>query len=506
MGIAVTENWNSARHRTAIGRGDLSMPARQGLQDGIIGPGSSVLDYGCGRGQDAARLQQMGFEAHGWDPYYASDTPLVNHDVVMLTYVLNVIEDPAERRETLDRAWKLATKALIVACRLKWEQNAFKGPSACDGFVTSRQTFQHLYGTSELRELVEQVSGTRCISPVPGVVYAFRNDDDRFAYLARGTIGDYMWADSSDYASALAEVIAFTENRGRPPLFEEMPQEFLPILGKVSRRSLLEAIYKGVAPERVAEGVRRSTLDTLLYLGTSIFNGRAAFADLPAGVQADVKRCFKSYREACARADRLLAKIRDDAYIRGAMQNSPGKMTATALYVHRRAVGKIPVVLRLYEYCGFVAGGRPADWNILKLDHRGRRVSWSSYPEFDTKPHPTLDWTYGVDMSKLEGSFQSFRERSNRPLLHRKEEFLAPDDPDVPKYRRLTAAEVRAGLYQNPTLIGLEEGWAAELERCGVTLRGHRLIKCDMRKGEGQSPIRAGSRQSGLDCRSGRMA
>jgi hypothetical protein len=80
-------------------------------------------------------------------------------------------------------------------------------------------------------------------------------------------------------------------------------------------------------------------------------------------------------------------------------------------------------------------------------------------------------------MTTLEANFQSFRGRANRPLLHRKEEFLAPDDPAVPKYRRLTASEVRAGLYENPTQIGLEEGWAAELERCGVALKGHRVVR-----------------------------
>lgn len=80
-------------------------------------------------------------------------------------------------------------------------------------------------------------------------------------------------------------------------------------------------------------------------------------------------------------------------------------------------------------------------------------------------------------MASLAAGFQTFGERANRPLLHRKEEFLAPDDPDVPKYRRLTAAEVRAGLYENPSLIGLEKGWNAELERCGVALRGHRVVK-----------------------------
>jgi DNA phosphorothioation-associated putative methyltransferase len=114
---------------------------------------------------------------------------------------------------------------------------------------------------------------------------------------------------------------------------------------------------------------------------------------------------------------------------------------------------------------------------MLKLDHRGRRVSWSSYPAFDVDPHPTLDWTYGVEMTSLEGTFQRFGDRSNRPLLHRKEEFLASGDPAIDKYRRLTSAEVRAGLYANPTVIGHEEGWEAELERCGVMLRGHRVVR-----------------------------
>lgn len=419
----------------------------------------------------------MGLKAEGWDPYYAPDTPRLAHDVVLLNYVLNVIEDQAERRETLRNAWELASNALVVSCRLKWELGSINGAESGDGLLTSRNTFQHFYSPNEIRRLVEDVTGQRCVSPSPGVVYAFRHDEDRFAYLARGAIADFQWTESQDYASAVAEIVSFTEKRGRPPLFEEIPPELLPLLGQLSRRSLLDIANRGASPERAAAGFKRTTLDTLLYLGTSIFNGRVALNDLPMSVQADIKHCFKSYREACARADRLLAKIRDDVYVRGAMRNSPGKMTASALYVHRRAVSKMPVVLRLYEYCGFVASGRPEGWNILKLDHQGRRVSWSSYPEFDTNPHPTLDWTYGVDMSSLEGAFQRYGDRSNRPLLHRKEEFLDPDDPAVEKYRRLTAAEVKAGLYQNPTIIGHEDGWERELLRCGVELRGHRVVK-----------------------------
>ena len=453
------------------------MPVRQSLRDGIINPSYSVLDYGCGRGQDAARLRQMGITAHGWDPHFAPDTLLEQCDIVLLNYVLNVIEDPGERVDTLSRAWGFATTSMVVSCRLHWEKGSTSATALGDGILTSRNTFQHFFAPREIRDLVEQVTGARCVSPMPGIVYAFRRDEDRFAYLARDAIAEFDWTETEDYASAVAEVIAFAESRGRPPVFEEIPASLLPQLGKLSRRSLLEIVNRGVSPERMAEGVRRSTLDALLYLGTSIFSGRPSLVDLPLSVQADIRHCFKSYREACARADRLLAKIADDNYIRGAMQNSPGKMTASAFYVHRRAVERVAVVLRLYEHCGFVAAGRPEGWNILKLEHRGRRVSWSSYPEFDSDAHPTLDWTYGVDMTSLKAARQSFGDRANRPLLHRKEEFLDPDDPNVQKFKRLTAAEVRAGLYQNPTLIGLENGWASELERCGVMLRGHRLTK-----------------------------
>lgn len=453
------------------------MPLRRSLLDGVVRPGRSVLDYGAGRGQDALRLQQMGIAATGWDPFFSPDAPFRHADVVLLTYVLNVIEDAAERRSTLRAAWQLARTALVVSTRLNWERNSVEGQQSGDGITTSRGTFQHFFSPHELRQLVEDVTGRRCVSPVPGVVYSFKHDEDRFAYLAQEAFDDFAWSDSEDFASSIASLISFTEKRGRPPLFEEIPEDLLPQIGKMSRRAVLDVINKGVSPERVAEGVKRTTLDSLLYLGTSLFNGRVSLGELPLSVQADIRHCFDSYKEACVRADRLLVKIRDDRYIRGAMQNSPGKLTASALYVHQRAVSKMPVVLRLYEFCGSVAAGRPDGWNILKLDHRGRRVSWSSYPKFDVEPHPTLEWTYGVELSSLKSAFQRFGDRENRPLLHRKEEFLDPNDPDVAKYRRLTAAELRAGLYQNPVMIGLERGWAAELSRCGVELRGHRVVK-----------------------------
>ena len=82
-----------------------------------------------------------------------------------------------------------------------------------------------------------------------------------------------------------------------------------------------------------------------------------------------------------------------------------------------------------------------------------------------------------MDMSNLKANMQSYKDRPNRPLLHRKHEFLAADDALAPMFKRLTDAEVRAGLYSDPSRIGLESGWSDELERHGVELRGHRLVK-----------------------------
>jgi DNA phosphorothioation-associated putative methyltransferase len=159
------------------------------------------------------------------------------------------------------------------------------------------------------------------------------------------------------------------------------------------------------------------------------------------------------------------------------MYNSPvGKLTPTALYTHRRATDHLPVLLRLYEHCAAIAAGRPAEWEVLKLHHHGRAVSYLSYPEFDGDPHPRLASSYLVDLKTLGASYKSYEGRANRPLLHRKHEFLAKDDQKADLYRRLTEAEVKAGLYQNPSLIGTESGWHRELERCGRRLQGHRLV------------------------------
>ncbi|MGW2407205.1 DNA phosphorothioation-associated putative methyltransferase [Streptomyces sp. NPDC001739] len=466
------------RRLTAIGRANLSVPARQALADRQLAEGRSVLDYGCGRGDDVRVLEHLGCAVNGWDPHFCPGGRLEPADVVLLTYVLNVIEDPAERRVTLGRAWELARSVLVVSARLTWEKSKVRGEDFGDGVLTSRRTFQHLYDTRELRTCVEGVTGTRVVSAAPGVVYAFKDEGARLAFLAQRIVPDAEWLASADTTSAIAALVDYVERRGRPPRLEEAPRETAELLAHFKPGELKRLVRQSADPEAVAEGVKRSTLNTLLYLAVELFNGRGPFGSLPLSVQLDVRAFFGSYREACRRSDRLLLKLRDDGYVRGAMNASPvGKMTPTALYVHRRAVDRMPTVLRLYEHCASIAAGRPSEWAVAKLRHKGRVVSWLDYPDFDRDPHPRIRSSYGVDLLSLEGTHVSYAHSTNRPLLHRKHEFLAPDDPEALRYRRLTEVEARAGLYEHPHLIGTEDGWEAELVRCGRQLRGHRLVR-----------------------------
>ncbi|MBS2965631.1 DNA phosphorothioation-associated putative methyltransferase [Actinocrinis puniceicyclus] len=470
--------WSSDRRLTAIARNTLSVPVRQALLDQQLTPGARALDYGCGRGDDVRALRHMRFDIEGWDPFYTPDTVLRPSQVVLLTYVLNVVEDPAERRRTLEHAWSLTTGVLVVSTRLAWERTRVRGEALSDGVLTSHKTFQHLYGTGELRDFVRETTGARCVSAAPGIVYAFRNEHDHLTFLARRIIPDSGWLESKDAATALAAIVERLEQRGRLPRLEELPGDLAAHLAHLGSSELRRLAEKAADPAKIKAGARRSTLNTLLFLGVELFNGRGPLVNLPLAVQADIRAFFTSYKEACRRADRLLFKLRDDTYLRAAMNGSPvGKLTPTALYVHRRAVDQLPVVLLLYEHCAAIAAGRPGTWDLIKLHHQGRAVSYLGYPEFDTDPHPRLASSYVVDLKTLEASYFSYAARANRPLLHRKHEFLSPDDPVADRYRRLTAAEVRAGLYENPSLIGTEQGWERELERCGRQLRGHRLVR-----------------------------
>ena len=55
-------------------------------------------------------LTGLGHKVSAWDPVHRPDGILEKSDFVNLGFVINVIEDPAERVETLIKAWGLLKK------------------------------------------------------------------------------------------------------------------------------------------------------------------------------------------------------------------------------------------------------------------------------------------------------------------------------------------------------------------------------------------------------------
>lgn len=158
------------RARTAIGRAEPSRPLKRILADGLLQPGMRLFDYGCGRGDDLRYLAMLGYDAGGWDPVHRPDHDCQKAAVVNIGYVVNVIENTAERQEALCRAWALTEQVLVVSARLTLEAKALGETTDCeDGCLTSRGTFQKFFEQQELRQWIDRTLEVSAVPAAPGV-------------------------------------------------------------------------------------------------------------------------------------------------------------------------------------------------------------------------------------------------------------------------------------------------------------------------------------------------
>lgn len=475
-----------ARHKTALTRVELSRPVAMAMTDGLLDSSTTVFDYGCGKGDDVRHLANLGYTVEGWDPTHRTGTKRQPADVVNLGYVLNVIENPNERAQTLQSAWALARRALVVSARMTWDARNLIGRSLGDGILTRKGTFQKFYEQAELAAWIEQVLAVKPYAAAPGIFYIFRHEAEAhrfvasrvYTYRPRVTIDpQIMYEENKDI---LAPLLSFMQTHARPPRPSELPhQDLHPIeqaLGSIKRA---ERVIRHVTPTHYWEQVtaqRRAEL--LIYVALSRFGRRPKFSQLDPVLAVDLRALFGAYRDACLQADRLLLACGDQAMLYVSARSSPiGKQTPSALYVHRSAMAKIPPLLQVYEGCAKVLVGTVEHANMIKLSVTEPQVSYLNYPDFDRNPHPTLKSAITVNLRKITVDFRDYSTSNNPPLLHRKEEFITSDHPDHSKYSRLTRSEVKAGLYQHPERIGTLQGWIKTLEAARVTIKGHRISR-----------------------------
>ena len=469
------------RQRTAIHRTEMSRPIRLALGDHVIG--ADVLDYGCGRGDDVRFLNGLGISARGWDPLILPTGDRSAADTVNLGFVLNVIEHGPERADTLRSAWSLSKSVLIVSARLVNEARDVSGQAYGDGCLTKTRTFQKFYEQNELRLWIESVLGVSPVAAAPGVFYVFRDEDRRESFVAsrvRRRTATFRASRAIDRFSShqelLSPLLEFLETRGRLPR-EEESHEFAALIEAFgSLKRAYRVVVRATGEEPWTRARNERSQDILVYLALARFGGRPRRKVLPVALNSDVRAFFGTYRKACEAGDELLFRAGSQHALDEAFASAiVGKRTQSALYVHRTALETLPPVLRVYEGCAHVLVGEVEGANIIKLHRDHPQISYLSYPNFDSDPHPALQGSLLVNLRSFKTSYREYSESDNPPVLHRKEQFVAEGYECREQFAALTKDEENAGLYEDPTGIGARLAWDRLLAEKGIRIDHHRI-------------------------------
>ena len=132
-----------------------------------------------------------------------------------------------------------------------------------------------------------------------------------------------------------------------------------------------------------------------------------------------------------------------------------GKKLPTDLYVHKDYL--IPELDTLVKKVADQHGIK--GYNIVKLDKKGKSISYLAYPEFEVHPHPAIKGSVKVDLEERTLKCMDYSNRVNPPILHRKECFVDPTHPQYNKWIERTKWEEAQGWYENTKVIGTRKGW-----------------------------------------------
>ncbi|MBW4642833.1 MAG: DNA phosphorothioation-associated putative methyltransferase [Goleter apudmare HA4340-LM2] len=473
------------RHRAAIARTDISRPVRLAIESAIINQDTTFFDYGCGYGGDIQRVASLGYTSAGWDPYYYPDEAIAPADVVNLGYVINVIEDPQERRQSLLKAWELTRQVLIVSAQVLINAPSKTQLAYSDGIITSRNTFQKYYEQAELKTYIDEVLNVDAVPVALGVYFVFRDEAEKESYKAirffSRTYTPRVRIPSKrfeDYQELLAPLMEFFTQRGRLPLKGELANEpeLLSEFGNF-RRAFAVVLQATDEAEWDAIAYRRS-LDIQVYLALTHFDRRPSWQKLPPQMRYDIKAFFGSYEEACTVADQKLFSLGNPKIVQTACEKSKiGKHTRGALYVHITALSALDPLLRIYEGCASRTIGRVDGATLIKFCTDKPQICYLFYPEFDTDPHPFLKASIIIDFNTLYISHRDYQNRDNPPILHRKETFVTTNYPLYEEFAKLTQQEQQLGLLQNKSEIGTRAGWEKCLAAHSVEIRGHQIYQ-----------------------------
>jgi DNA phosphorothioation-associated putative methyltransferase len=445
-----------ARHRTAIDRNKLSTPMQSLLRHNYFEGQYSLFDYGCGKGDDLTILRGNGIEAYGWDPVYNPDEPKKPSDIVNLGFVVNVIENPSERKETLQYAYNLTKKFLVVSAMLGGESITSQFKKFGDGVVTSRNTFQKYYTQNELKDYIGESLNQDPVAVGPGLFYVFKDEIEEQNFLVRRQTSKKTWVrlSYSDHPEKLKIKQRSLLERHRE-LFDdfwnlclelgrlpantefEFSERIRSICGSHARA--LDVLITFHGGEVFKQAAQARCDDLLVYLALGLFGQRKPYTHMPEGLKRDIKSFFGKYTDALNQASKILFSVGRPENIQNACEEfyeriPKGKMDiGHSLTIHRDYLNELPAVLRVYIGCATQLYGDIENADLIKIHIRSGKVSLMRYDDFEGKPLPLLLDRIKIKLKEQAIDFFQYGGQFPTQPLYLKSEYLREDFPNMKK-------------------------------------------------------------------------
>ena len=433
------------RQRTALRRVHISAPMRHLLRFGFLDGAHSVFDYGCGRGDDLRLLAAMNIPATGWDPVYRPDSIREPADVVNLGFVLNVIEDAAERRETLRSAFALARKVLVIGVMLGYQREREQFTAFRDGVITRRNTFQKYFTQDEFRSYVEETLEANAVPVAAGICLVFRNpaDEQLFLLARQQVLRRWRLVRREPHSEAVAPLIGQHREQmdaywlralelGRPPVAEECPEaESLAGLVGSWRR-----VHDWVASFFDTEQLDAATIgrqeDLLVYFALGHFSRWRPYTEMPARLKRDVKVFFGNVTKARNAGKRALFAAGDRSRLEEAAVFCHEELGIGKLHVqrhltlHQSVLGECLPLVRIYVGCALQLFGEAGSVDLIKVYLKSGKVTFLVYDDFDGAEAPMLVERIKVDLERQRVDFFDYvGPFEPQPLEDLREEFFA---------------------------------------------------------------------------------
>ena len=454
-----------ARHRTAIGRNSLSAPMAALNAAGLLEDGVSVLDYGCGRGDDVRALRAAGIDAVGWDPHFAPDRSVLEpRHVVNLGFVLNVVEDPAERREVLSRAFKLAERCLAVAVMLVGKGDVSGHRPHGDGFLSSRGTFQRYYTQSELRAFLLDTLEVTPVAAGPGIFFLFRDEELEQRVLSRRQMGlvatrpilsvprpplnlvqGTSWRQEA-LEAVRGDLVDLLLMMGRVPHADETPGDLRARLAgaRLSFKAAIADALAAIPAEEMAASAARRADEIGRFFALGAFSGRAPYRRMSPALQRDIRAFFGSAAAVEAVGRRMLFEAGDaEALAKDAQSHAMaglGLLTGDKYQVHARDLSKLSSRLRTYIGIAETLAGTLDSTTIYRVHLVSRKLTALVYPDFDTSAFPRLSERTKVDLRTGEVIVFDHQSDGRVSVLMEKSIYMMGDEERYPEQVKFDSA------------------------------------------------------------------